>query len=200
MGARERRRGSDGRCRSLMGAKRGPVTERFWRFVHPEPNSGCWLWAGSADRKGYGQIMTAVGLVLATHVSLSIDGKCIPSGMMACHRCDNPPCVNPDHLFVGTAKDNTDDAMKKGRLKMPPKVPKGTIKELGSFCRRGHPRTSENTFFVSPRVRHCRLCTRLNRQVRRAAFVAQGLRCDGIPRRESAKPKSWFSADNTGNT
>lgn len=97
------------------------ASERFWKYVSPEPNSGCWLWSGSQDRKGYGQLrITGQGpgsLKYATHVSLELHDRPVPPGMFACHRCDMPSCVNPDHLFIGSAQENTDDMIRKGRMR-----------------------------------------------------------------------------------
>lgn len=82
----------------------------------PEPNSGCWIWLGTVDGKGYG--VTAgkkrYGHQIASRYSYDAY-KGSPDGMQVCHKCDNPPCVNPDHLFLGTAKDNYDDMVRKGR-------------------------------------------------------------------------------------
>lgn len=101
------------------------LEERFAEKVHHEPMSGCWLWGGCRDSKGYGQIRrgaNADGVAMATAVSLLLHkGIVVPYGMVVCHRCDNPPCVNPDHLFVGTHKDNNDDKVRKGRDKPPPR-------------------------------------------------------------------------------
>ena len=59
---------------------------------------------------------------MATHVALHLAGRPVPQGFMACHHCDNPPCVNPAHLFVGTAQENAVDAIVKGRFVFPPHV------------------------------------------------------------------------------
>jgi hypothetical protein len=102
---------------------RRPLSVRFERHVHPEPNSGCWLWAGAVNGDGYGLMMIDKGRRPATHVSLELDGRPKPfPGAMALHSCDNPPCVNPDHLRWGTAWDNAQDAVKRGRLKRPRKA------------------------------------------------------------------------------
>lgn len=81
----------------------------------PEPNSGCWLWLGSVTGSGYGVFIRDGNKWLAHRLALTIVNGPIPPKIFACHKCDNPSCVNPDHLFAGTAKDNANDMVRKGR-------------------------------------------------------------------------------------
>lgn len=91
--------------------------ERFWRPVRVT-STGCW----ERTERGYASFALWVGGTVyvttrATHIAWELENALpFPRGMFACHHCDNPPCVNPDHLFVGTAKDNAMDAKRKGRL------------------------------------------------------------------------------------
>ncbi|MET8278228.1 HNH endonuclease signature motif containing protein [Micromonospora sp. NPDC005174] len=88
---------------------------RFWSKVHPVP-SGCWEWTAHCNNRGYGQFTVSKGVFYGAHaVSYAITHGPIPAGMSVCHHCDNPPCVRPDHLFLGTQSDNAYDMFAKGR-------------------------------------------------------------------------------------
>lgn len=92
---------------------------RFWKKV--VKTEGCWLWTGAQDKRGYGGFVAPDGKrTLAHRFSFSRFVGPIPAGVLILHRCDMPKCVRPDHLFAGTHKDNTADAMQKGRQVIPP--------------------------------------------------------------------------------
>jgi HNH endonuclease len=78
-------------------------------------NSGCWLWMGGLNGNGYGRFRVNGVLEYAHRRSWKIHKGSIPHGMNVLHRCDNPPCINPDHLFLGTQSDNVRDTETKGR-------------------------------------------------------------------------------------
>jgi len=94
-----------------------PIEERFWRFVSKKENNDCWEWHGSNDGKGYGHIMRETGRspAKAYRVSYEMHKGPIPKGLIVRHECDNPKCVNPGHLILGTHKDNSEDMVKRGR-------------------------------------------------------------------------------------
>lgn len=93
---------------------RAGIARRFWAKV--QKTSTCWLWTAFRNAQGYGRLYAGGRTRPATHVALWLaTGKWPPQGMLACHRCDNPSCVNPDHLFLGTARDNARDCLEKGR-------------------------------------------------------------------------------------
>jgi hypothetical protein len=81
------------------------------------PWSGCWIWQRATDSKGYGACFHEGKVQKAHRVSVKLSSGRDIDGMVVCHTCDIPSCVNPDHLFVGTQKDNMMDASEKGRTK-----------------------------------------------------------------------------------
>lgn len=93
-----------------------PEIDRFMKFVVPEPNSGCWLWSGSyKGHMRYGRFRWSEGSS-AHRFSYNFFCGAIPEKMSVLHKCDVTCCVNPDHLFIGTSKDNAIDMVKKGRV------------------------------------------------------------------------------------
>lgn len=90
----------------------------FWKRVDKSPHpKGCWLWTGSKNRQGYGETMFRKRHLRANRVAYELANGPIPEGLMVLHSCDNPPCVNPDHLFLGTGTDNMQDCIRKGRTR-----------------------------------------------------------------------------------
>jgi hypothetical protein len=95
----------------ILGKK---FAERFWSHVNRDQN--CWIWNGNKDRQGYGIVRARPRLYRAPRVAWVIaNGLEIPEGMMVCHRCDNPSCVNPSHLFLGSNDENIHDKVGKNR-------------------------------------------------------------------------------------
>lgn len=93
--------------------RKSPV-ERFWAKV--QKSEGCWEWMGSRLPRGYGRLKTKDGIVYTSRFSWELHFGEIPEGLNVLHECDNPPCVRPDHLFLGTQKQNMQDCANKGRL------------------------------------------------------------------------------------
>lgn len=93
--------------------------ERFWRKVDKRGPDDCWEWVGSLSVRDYGRMKVCGKLVQAHRLSYEIANGAIPDGIFVCHKCDNPKCVNPSHLWLGTHRDNMQDARRKGRQYAP---------------------------------------------------------------------------------
>jgi hypothetical protein len=126
--------GPRGACNTIADPKHGPLSERkrmpsgvyprtpssavdrFWSKVDQSGGpDACWIWTGWRSSKGYGRSRSVGRWLFAHRVSWELANGPIPSGLLVCHHCDNPPCVNPAHLFVGTNSDNMRDCISKGR-------------------------------------------------------------------------------------
>lgn len=89
----------------------------FWRRVDKTSTPiGCWLWIGVRDRKGYGRLVLNYKSYFAHRISFFLNTGKWPEGKMVCHHCDTPPCCNPNHIYEGTAKTNTGDAVARNRM------------------------------------------------------------------------------------
>ena len=128
----------------------------------------CWEWTASVTDHGYGRMSYGNHVYrvhrLAAHLWLGLD--LADQSIKVCHDCDNPPCFNPDHLYLGTQKDNNRDMVQRGRAYPGPK--------RASHCKKGHPLTKDNTVGIkNPR---CRTCNneqqRRRRHAKRTATVA----------------------------
>jgi hypothetical protein len=107
----------------IRGHRPKPTPEEefahFRRRVIEAP--GCWIWTGHVGKNGYGQVQFQ-GRLIGTHRLMMLEARNflpIPRNLFVCHHCDNPPCCNPKHLFLGTVADNARDAKSKGRTRAP---------------------------------------------------------------------------------
>lgn len=116
-------------------------------------DSGCWLWTGCVNGTGYGTICVHGKRTLAHRFSFEMHRWVIPEGKSILHTCDVRRCVNPEHLFLGTQKENLLDAQKKGRF----------YKQPEDTCKHGHPATEENVYYSNGH-RYCLLCKRESRR------------------------------------
>ena len=110
-------------------------------------NGECLEFTGYIDKHGYGRLKHK-GKWFAHRLAYYLATGIHPGNLLVCHSCDNPPCINPAHLFLGTNKDNFDDMMKKGRGRT-----------LLNICKRGHPLTKDNVFINKKGHRQCKQCS-----------------------------------------
>lgn len=90
-------------------------TSRFWKGVSIGASNDCWMWNGAKNKQGYGRFTQKKIQRLSHRVAFTSVHGPIKSDTLICHRCDNPSCCNPGHLFAGSSSDNVQDSLRKGR-------------------------------------------------------------------------------------
>lgn len=124
----------------------------FWKYVSPEPNSGCWLWDGPLNGYGYGRFSFEKKDYMAHRLSYELHRTQIPEGMQIDHLCRVRCCVNPDHLEIVSPGENTVRGWQAANYERP--------EARRSHCPKGHPYSGDN-LYVSPKgFKECRTCKR----------------------------------------
>ncbi len=124
------------------GTRFKTLEQRIWEKISPEPNSGCWLWTGSSDALGYGQIYRDGRLTNAHRVTYELYIGNIPDGLVIDHLCRIPCCVNPDHLEPVTQKVNVRRGLAGSK----------------THCKHGHPFNLENSYVRRDGSKTCKKC------------------------------------------
>ena len=132
-----------------------PPTEHFDELYMPVPESGCWIWLRGVDKDGYGKAQVDNRHTRAHRLSYQMHKGEIGEGLCVCHKCDVTSCVNPNHLFLATNPQNTEDKRRKGRAR-------GSHKLTMPFthCKRGHEYAVVGVY-MSNGCRVCKECCRL---------------------------------------
>jgi hypothetical protein len=129
-----------------------PAIVRFWAKVEVGPSDECWVWTGSRNSWGYGYFRSSLGVTTAAHrYSAQLHLPDYSDELWVLHHCDNPPCVNPAHLYMGTVQDNCRDMVERGRARN---------QYVGAVaCSNGHPYI-EGSYYVrrDRNERVCRVC------------------------------------------
>ena len=149
-------------CEQAGMRRTQPLEQRFWKRVDKRGPDECWPWTGAVVSKTrpYGILSIQGRSIRASRISWSLSrGETFPPSKLACHSCDNPNCVNPAHIWIGTPRDNTHDMLRKGRAahQKNPKVAKQKRPE--GICQRGHAYHGQRPY-PSDRAgtRRCRIC------------------------------------------
>ena len=133
------------------GPKPKPIADRFWPKV--TKGEGCWEWTGCRLPFGYGLIgdpRRRNGVARAHVIAYELTNGSVPRGLCVLHRCDNPPCVNPAHLFLGTRADNNRDMVRKKRQ----------VNSRKTACPKAHPLSGDNLVPSMLPGRSCLICSR----------------------------------------
>lgn len=131
--------------------KKKPIEERFWVKVEMIPFHSCWEWSACTLDFGHGQFNVGNKKRILAHVySYILHKGPVPEGLQVNHTCDNPGCVNPDHLYSGTQQDNMDDIRERKRS--------GHLKK--THCPQGHEYSPDNLLKRDDGYRDCKICAR----------------------------------------
>lgn len=125
------------------------IAHRLSAAVEKVTESGCWIWMGR-EWRGYGLLSVKSKNTRAHRISYEVHIGPIPDGMIVCHSCDVRSCINPDHLWIGTVKDNNNDALQKGRQR------NGNMGK--THCPKGHEYAGPNLVIREQGRRGCKVC------------------------------------------
>lgn len=146
-------------CTMTGVAAKSPY-DRF--IVKVNKTDSCWLWTGGKGDVGYGSFYSGTKAVHAHRWSYEYFLGPIPNGLLVCHKCDVRECVNPDHFFLGTHNDNTQDMIRKNRRRIP-------VFKPTAICKRGHTRSAENTKRDKHGRASCHLCYLVRYELKKEA-------------------------------